>query len=284
VAFEAPFHLQRILAPRQRHLTDRPVARHTANAFLDVDTVIEIDEIGQIIDAIPCQRLATAPTLPYRLQHGTGRMNLRVTGHAGFRRRNAGKSTFLHRGVTVAAVDAELGDVVLVTERHGLLDDDARPGHVRRALKGAEQPHDRAGDENRAEDADLRDRIGAGMKDLRHTDTLKAKFCDRPGLLIRPIVAMPVAGRSSFHHTAAPNQHCEPCSSWTKLVADFPNQRIQDCRVSLKDHSDHGESGKGRIISKKSRGEHSQNHSLRNNKINQCSNKINPKEWRKSLR
>src|SRR5262249_35301278 len=79
-----------------------------------------------------------------------------------------GEGRLLDRRVTVAAVDADPSDVVLVAERDGLLARDA----LLRVVGGA---LDRRGDEEKAddeeegaEDADLREGVGARMKDLRH--------------------------------------------------------------------------------------------------------------------
>jgi len=41
--------------------------------------------------------------------------------HAGLRRRNPGKPRKFPRGMTVAAVDAVVADVMFVAELHGLL-------------------------------------------------------------------------------------------------------------------------------------------------------------------
>ncbi len=46
VALQAPFHGQRLLFPGQRHLVNPPVARHTGDPFLNVDSMVEVDEIG----------------------------------------------------------------------------------------------------------------------------------------------------------------------------------------------------------------------------------------------
>ena len=53
VAVEAPFHLQRLLLPHQRHPVDPAVARRAADALVHVDAVVEVDEVGQIVDARP---------------------------------------------------------------------------------------------------------------------------------------------------------------------------------------------------------------------------------------
>jgi hypothetical protein len=46
--------------------------------------------------------------------------DLRMAGHAGVRRREAGTGLGHHRGVAIAAVKAEFADMVRVTERNRL--------------------------------------------------------------------------------------------------------------------------------------------------------------------
>ena len=96
VATEAPFHVQRVLAPRERHVADRPVARHAAHAFFDVNAVIEINKIRQVVDAHPLDGFFRAITFAHRLQHHGGGMNLRVAGHASVRRGNAREVALFH--------------------------------------------------------------------------------------------------------------------------------------------------------------------------------------------
>ena len=120
MAFQAPLHLQRSIVVHQRHAVDRPVAGVAAHALVDVNAVIEINEIRQIVDPGPHQRLAAAETLAHRLQQRRSRPDLRVAVHAGFGRRNAGKAGSLDRSVAIAAIDAQARHVVLVAEGHRL--------------------------------------------------------------------------------------------------------------------------------------------------------------------
>ena len=53
VAFEAPFHIERLSAASERHLIERAVAGGAADSFRDVDAVVEINEVGQIVDPVP---------------------------------------------------------------------------------------------------------------------------------------------------------------------------------------------------------------------------------------
>ena len=56
VAFQAPPHLQGLLFPGDRHLVDWTMTARTADSFLDMDTVIEINVIGQLMDSRPADR------------------------------------------------------------------------------------------------------------------------------------------------------------------------------------------------------------------------------------
>lgn len=51
---QAPLHVERLGAPDKRHLIDRSVAGRATNPLGNVNAVIEIDEVRQIIDPVPC--------------------------------------------------------------------------------------------------------------------------------------------------------------------------------------------------------------------------------------
>src|SRR5262249_58211885 len=112
VAVQAPFHVQRGLLPRQRHLVDRPVTGRAADALLDMDAVVEIGELGQVVDAHPGDRLIAAVALADRLGQRAVDPDLVVAVHAGARRRGAGELGGLGAGVAGAAGDAPGADVV----------------------------------------------------------------------------------------------------------------------------------------------------------------------------
>jgi len=46
VTIEAPFHVERVHPPRNRHLIDATMAGGAADSFCHVDAVIEIDVVG----------------------------------------------------------------------------------------------------------------------------------------------------------------------------------------------------------------------------------------------
>src|ERR1700686_5164466 len=133
MAAQAPFHLQRFLRVHQRHQVDRTMTGVAAHSFIDMNAVIEIDKVGKLVDARPLQRVARPVAGAHRLKElGVG-PDLRMAVHARLGGRNAGKARSFDRSVTVAAVDAEAGDMVLMAERNGLRLADSRAGGVWRA-------------------------------------------------------------------------------------------------------------------------------------------------------
>src|SRR5207249_6026116 len=92
----------------------------------------------------------------------------RVAIHARLRWWNAGKCRVFNRGVTVAAIDTVAGDMALVAELDGLFARDAGLGYPGRTADGRRQHEQARDDENRTENAETRNGVGASMKDLRH--------------------------------------------------------------------------------------------------------------------
>src|SRR5690242_10417716 len=69
VAAEAPLHAERRLPLGERHLVDPAVAAAAADAFGDVNGMIEVDEVGQLVHAVPGQRRATGESRAQRREH-----------------------------------------------------------------------------------------------------------------------------------------------------------------------------------------------------------------------
>ena len=144
------------------------MTRGAANAFVHVNAVIEIDEVGQVVNAGPADRLACAPTLTNRFEVRTVRPDLRVAVHAGLGWRNACISEFLNGSVTVATIDAVVAGVMFVTELNGLFARKVRLSVVRRPVEFEQQPNGDCDKEDSAEDAYLGNEVRASMKDLAH--------------------------------------------------------------------------------------------------------------------
>src|SRR5438874_3994165 len=65
---QAPLHLEIGRLENQRHLIDLPMTRRTADTFVDVDAVIEINEIGETMDADPLDGFVRAEAFANRLE------------------------------------------------------------------------------------------------------------------------------------------------------------------------------------------------------------------------
>src|SRR5580658_9507093 len=100
-----------------------------------MNAVIEIYEVGQLVDARPFERPAGAKTFAHGLQISGVGPDLRMAIHAGLGGRDAGEARRFNRGMTVAAIDAEPGYVMLVAEGNGLILSDTGVRDVRSALQ-----------------------------------------------------------------------------------------------------------------------------------------------------
>src|SRR5207237_1426156 len=109
---ETPVHVQRLHLPGQRHAIDPAMTAHTADSLVHVNTVIELHEIRQLVNANPLDRLPVPVTGTYRFEHRASYPELRVAVHARLRRRHPGKGGILNGGVTVTAVDAKLAGMM----------------------------------------------------------------------------------------------------------------------------------------------------------------------------
>src|SRR5205823_4195482 len=97
-----------------------------------------------------------------------GREDLRVAVHAGLRRGNPCEGRPFDRRMAVAAVDTVAGDVPFVAELNRLVANDVRFSDPRRSVDGVEEAEQRHHSENRAENRDLGNSVGAAVEDLRH--------------------------------------------------------------------------------------------------------------------
>ena len=70
MTIQTPLHVERLGAPGERHLVELTVAGRTADAVRDMDAVVEVNEIGQVVNPIPLQRRVRRQALPDRLQQG----------------------------------------------------------------------------------------------------------------------------------------------------------------------------------------------------------------------
>jgi len=120
MTLETPIHIQGIDTPREGHLIEPSVTSDTPDSLVNMNTMIEIDKAGEVMNSGPLDRLTGSKTVPDRRQHGAVGPDLGMTVHAGFRRRDAGERTFLDGRMAVAAIDTVIANMMFVTERHGL--------------------------------------------------------------------------------------------------------------------------------------------------------------------
>src|SRR6266849_1757636 len=167
-----------------------------------MNAVIEIGEIRQTVNFDPLNGFIAAIALANGLEVGRIIEKHRMAVHAGLRGRNAGNSGSFHAGMTVAAVDAVVADVMLVAELHRLLTGNVLPRHVGRA-RHREHGYKRHSDQKeRRKHTETRDEIRAAMKNLGHVCSAPCEGALRKG----------AAGRAPLELT----RKCKPRSRLTR--------------------------------------------------------------------
>ena len=166
MAFQAPLHLQRCVVEHERHSVDRAVAGIATDSLIDVNAVIEINEIRQIVNSCPYQRLAGAEALTHRFEQGRSGPDLRVAVHAGLGWRDPGEQRRLHRSMAIATVNAQATDVVLMAKGHGLWPHHFGVSDVGRALQLEHRPQQCRYQEYRPVNRGAGDCVRTAMKDL----------------------------------------------------------------------------------------------------------------------
>ena len=124
MTIEAPFHQQRALLADELHFVDWPVTACAADAFGNMDTVIEVNMIRQLVHAIPFNGSISLVSVAHRCQQFAADPDLLMASHAGLDLRHPGIGRCLDGGVAVAAINAQCADVLLMAERHRLIADD----------------------------------------------------------------------------------------------------------------------------------------------------------------
>jgi len=120
MTIDAPLHFEGRGSPRQGHLIDSAVASGATDAFCNMNAVVEVDKIGQGVDANPTQRPVFRETCEHRCENFLVAKNLRVAGHASRGRRNASKGRRFHGDVAEAAIQPHVAHVMLVAKRRRL--------------------------------------------------------------------------------------------------------------------------------------------------------------------
>jgi hypothetical protein len=170
MAVQAPLHLQIGSLENQGHLVDLPVTRRAAHAFIDVDAVVEINVIGEPVHAHPLDGFVGAVTFAHWLQVTGGVEQHGMAIHAGLGGRNAGGRGGFDAGMTVAAIDAVIADMVFVAELDRLLAHHVLVRQVGGAGKPQHSREAQAGQKKPEKDTESGDEIRTAVKNLRHVN------------------------------------------------------------------------------------------------------------------
>ncbi len=101
-----------------------------------MNAVIEIDEIGQTMNFDPLDGFIAAIALANGLEVRRRVEENRMAVHAGLRRRNTGHGGSFDAGMTVAAVNTVIADVMFMAELHRLLPGNVLARQIGRARHG----------------------------------------------------------------------------------------------------------------------------------------------------
>jgi hypothetical protein len=123
VTIQAPFHVQRVLAAHERHVVDRAVALFASDATRHMNAVIEIDKVGQIVDASPANWLPGSGALVQSRQFWAVPPDQPMTRETCFRGWQPCEGRDLDSGVAIPAIDSQLTRVVAVTKFDRLVTD-----------------------------------------------------------------------------------------------------------------------------------------------------------------
>ncbi len=152
------------------------MAGRTADALVDMNAVIKVNEPGKIVNPGPLDGFAAAKAFSHGRQHGTISPNLRVTIHAGLCRWNPRERAVLDRGMAITAINSIVPNVVLVAERNRLNTSNSNLAYIRGLVDSRQSHHQQSEKNDSAENAHFGDGIGAGMKYLGHRAVTRCRF------------------------------------------------------------------------------------------------------------
>jgi len=168
VTGETPLHVHVCGFPGQRHSIHASVAGFTADAFVDVDAVIEVDKVGKIVYSIPPKGLVLTQARTDGFEHFAVSPDLLVTIHARRCWRNTRKGAHFNGVVAIPAVDPESAHMMRMTERNRLIKRDSFVGNVRRINGSRPTPGDSSNYEDTSEYRQPRDGVRCSFEYLRH--------------------------------------------------------------------------------------------------------------------
>src|SRR3954447_26155079 len=126
------------------------------------------------MDAVPLQRGIACETFADGREHWCIVPNLRVTRHAGVGAWQTGKGRFFDGGVTIAAIDSVIANVMLVAERHRLIQRNIDISRVGRPIDLGGGPTGHANERDDSEYRYTRVNVRPRRKKLGHENL---RFC-----------------------------------------------------------------------------------------------------------
>ena len=168
MAFETPFHVKRVRLPGERHLIKLAMTCRAADAVTHMNAVVEKNEIWRVRDAVPEQWFILSQAFADGRKHGSVFPDLRMTGHAGFGRRQSGERGFFDGRMAKAAINSESKNMMLVTEWNRLFERNHFAGRVRRPINGVQNPPACAEQNHKCQQTCPCNGITTATKNLRH--------------------------------------------------------------------------------------------------------------------
>ncbi len=124
MAFQTPAHAERRHGANFVHLVNAAVADHATHTLVDVGAVIEISELGQLVNSHPFDGHSAFMSFTdlgdFSGAGGRAARDQVVAIHANIGGGNSGMTAAFHVKVAVAAIDSQLSGVKLVAVSHRL--------------------------------------------------------------------------------------------------------------------------------------------------------------------
>ena len=133
-----------------------------------MNAVVEISVVGQVMYSDPLDRFASAKTGAHWFKIGAVSPDLLVAIHARVRGWHAGRRRCFYRGMAVAAINAVVPNVVLMTKLDRLLPLEPLARVPGRAVEFRCNPKNGNENEDSAINRELGQRVCAVMEDLWH--------------------------------------------------------------------------------------------------------------------
>jgi hypothetical protein len=168
VTVDAPVHVESVDPVHQRHFIHLAMAGRATDALVDVNAVIEINEVGKVVDACPLNWFSACPAISNGLRQRSARPDLRVARHAGFRRWETRERRVFDAGMTVPAVNAVVFHMMFVTEKDGLFRRYANWGNPMTTIDDVRYAQRASRSKNHCSNGNFRDRVRARPKQLCH--------------------------------------------------------------------------------------------------------------------